>query len=476
MIDIVNRLRSERGAVELLVAFALVAILGITALVVDIGNAKQQRRNFQTGADSGSLAGAQELATSAATARTFAAEYALDSVNQARPSGMSTTACPSDAPIPGTTVCYLSGNGAMVYVTTPCTSATVCRPPANGTSPLPQNLINVKICQTLRTTFARVLGINTTRVCNSATADITPGTSVFPCAVCVMSAAPDPALHWGGNASWVVEGGPIVVNSSSSGGVAGNGSGGICDDATIHGGACTGSGAVTWYGCTSGTCPVNGYQPDPTSQPAPVPDPLAFLPTPTFTTPAGNCTAGVCTPGVYTSAITGDATLQPGTYIFKISGGGTAFDPGQHHTITGAGVTIYLACATYPTKCTGTNSDKQTTISFNNGTLTISAPTSGNGSLASALPADAVKGLAIYMDRKSTASIIGGNGNGTINMKGTIYGLNGILALGGTHGGSWDSAMVVGRVDLQGTPDADLENPADQVQMPPTASAINLIG
>ena len=58
-------LRREEGAVELFVALALVAILGITALVVDIGNAKQTRRNFQTAADSGSLAGAQKLLNSA---------------------------------------------------------------------------------------------------------------------------------------------------------------------------------------------------------------------------------------------------------------------------------------------------------------------------------------------------------------------------------------------------------------------------
>ena len=475
MMSGMNRLHGQRGAVELIVAFALVAILGFAALIVDIGNAKQTRRNFQTAADSASLAGAPQLPAPSANV-TAAAKYAFASMNQ--PLG-STVPCPagrtSDPTVPGgSTTCYKSSAGAIVYVTTPYTFT----PPAGEgiAAPPPQDAINVTICQTLQTSFARVLGIDTTHPCNSATAEIVPGNSVFPCAVCVMSGNGNPALHWGGNASWIVEGGPIVVNSSNSNGVAGNGSGGICDDATIHSGPCTGTGQITWFGCTSGTCPVKGYKPSPTTQPAPVPDPLAFLPVPTFTTPAGKCTAGVCTPGLYTSTISNNETLQPGTYIFAIKGGGTAFNPGQNHTITGNGVTVYLACATYPTKCTGSSSDKQTTISFNVGTLTISAPTSGNGSLASAQPADAVKGLAIYMDRKSTASIIGGNGNGTINLKGTIYGLNGMLALGGTHGGSWDSAMVVGTVDLQGTPDADLENPADQVQMPPTASAVNLIG
>jgi Flp pilus assembly protein TadG len=170
-----NRLRSEGGAVELIVAFALFALLGFAALVVDIGNAKQTRRNFQTAADSGSLAGASELP--AASAKVTAADYAFDSMNQ--PRGTQLPSCPadrtSDPKVPNSnTTCYqATGDGPIVYVTTPYRFT----PPPGIEQPRRRQTINVTICQTLQTTFARVLGIDTTHPCNSATAEKVSGAS-----------------------------------------------------------------------------------------------------------------------------------------------------------------------------------------------------------------------------------------------------------------------------------------------------------
>lgn len=167
-------LRREEGAVELFVALALVAILGITALVVDIGNAKQTRRNFQTAADSGSLAGAQKLLSNgtAATVGTFASDYAFDSMNQPRGSSAGCPAAPYPAAPSGATRCYQSSAGAYVFVTTPYTCPTDAATAGSGTcvtAPAAANTVNVMVCQQLATSFARILRINSTMVCNSST-------------------------------------------------------------------------------------------------------------------------------------------------------------------------------------------------------------------------------------------------------------------------------------------------------------------
>jgi hypothetical protein len=60
--DLARRLaRDESGAVVIIVAFAMVALLGLTALVIDAGGLFERDRQLQTVADAGALAGAQEL-------------------------------------------------------------------------------------------------------------------------------------------------------------------------------------------------------------------------------------------------------------------------------------------------------------------------------------------------------------------------------------------------------------------------------
>ncbi len=453
---IMTRLRPERGAVEVLVALALVAILGITALVVDIGNAKQVRRNFQTAADSGSIAGAQQLATSSATAQKFAGEYAFDSMSQPRPPGMSQISCPAGAPSPGTTICYQSSAGAIVYVTTPYT---VSPPPANGTNPPAADQVNVKICQTLSTSFARVLGINTTLVCNSATSVYTPPTG--NCVICVMNSNPNDqcAFSVGGNASLTVTGtppGPITVNSPNPNGVCGGGS------TTVNA-----PGGFTWVGCASTCKPKGTWNPDPVHGAA-TPDPLANVPVPSVST-AGSCSpsgsgAQTCSPGVYSTLplINGTTTLSPGVYVIK-----NTINLQQQKTLLGTGVMIYFACSNYPTPCNP--GEDGAGFSGNNGTVgtasqPLSAPTSGTYS-----------GLLIFADRNNAGNLMAGDGNVTYNLKGTIYGLNASITLGGTAGVTLDSRLVIGEISLQGTPNIN-EVYSDQYQGLITQAGVSLVG
>jgi Flp pilus assembly protein TadG len=470
------RVRDERGVIEIIVAISLVMLMGFVALVVDIGNAKQVGRNLQTGVDSGAAAGAQQLQVSVAGAQTFAAEYTFDSLDETRGG---TVGCPSalvaQYGTSGTTVCYQSGSGPIVLVTTPwslqappCTEQQIqagrCAPPAGSTPPSNQ-VINVTACQTVNTTFARVININTTHPCKSATAELVPGVSGPPCAICIMSKTASPALYYNGNTTFTVSGGPVVVNSSSSGGINESGSAGSFTVAS--------PGQITWYGCGSATCPVGGYSPAPVRQSYQIPDPLSFLPEPTNTTPAGTCTKSgnteTCTPGVYStlnSLHNGTTTLQAGTYIITNS-----LNLKQGDTMNGTGVTIYLACSSYPTPC-ASGGQNGAQITFNGGTLNLSSPPAG----MSYDPTHPYNGLVLFADRNNTSSMLSFNGNPSITLKGTIYGLSSPITLGGTAGMTLDSLIVTATMDLQGTSGSNAEVPADQVQIPPTPPSFNLIG
>ena len=53
--------KDESGAVLIMVALSMVVLLGMTALVIDVGYLYQERRQMVTAADAAALAGAQEL-------------------------------------------------------------------------------------------------------------------------------------------------------------------------------------------------------------------------------------------------------------------------------------------------------------------------------------------------------------------------------------------------------------------------------
>jgi hypothetical protein len=70
------RLRCESGQVLVFVAFILIAMVGMSALVVDVGSWFHAQRKLQTAADAAALAGAQHLPTQQSTALAVALDYA----------------------------------------------------------------------------------------------------------------------------------------------------------------------------------------------------------------------------------------------------------------------------------------------------------------------------------------------------------------------------------------------------------------
>lgn len=77
--------KEESGAVIIIVAFLLIALLGMTALAVDVGQLYQARRQMVTAADAGALAGVVDLIENKDqdSAESVARNYAIDNESEA---------------------------------------------------------------------------------------------------------------------------------------------------------------------------------------------------------------------------------------------------------------------------------------------------------------------------------------------------------------------------------------------------------
>lgn len=73
---ILTRLKSERGQAFVLAAVAMVMLMGMAALVLDVGNWFRDKRRLQGTVDAAALAGAQQLPNDASGAQAQALNYA----------------------------------------------------------------------------------------------------------------------------------------------------------------------------------------------------------------------------------------------------------------------------------------------------------------------------------------------------------------------------------------------------------------
>ena len=76
MTTFLARIRSEAGQAYFFVVFILTLLLGISAMVVDVGSWYRADRHLQTAADAAALAGAQELPLKPSFAQSVALQYA----------------------------------------------------------------------------------------------------------------------------------------------------------------------------------------------------------------------------------------------------------------------------------------------------------------------------------------------------------------------------------------------------------------
>ncbi|HEX5585680.1 MAG TPA: Tad domain-containing protein [Acidimicrobiia bacterium] len=487
----VNRRRSlasrmhddEQGLILVFVVIMMAVLLGVLAIVVDIGNARQQRRQAQTASDASALVAAETL-------ESFGPGF-------------------SGAPSQWTTVVqqvkgYAKQNfgvQASDWVGCSDVSALTYRPDAANSNscisadfslwsaPLPGDPINtvnrirVRLPQrTIKTFFGSVLGANTlstgatsmssiTRTTHTIVTSLDVATPGGPCALCILS--PTGLTLDGQNGDVTIAGGGVTVNSTSSTAASLNPNGHVkitlpCDNSTTPP-TCNTIGGPNAPANFSG----NGFSPTPVHK-DPVPDPLAALPqcgtgrlgdgTIGTPPPTSVCPTNVVntqaknlpfelTPGIYKNGFENSHHLAPGTYILMddivLNG---------NDQITGDGVTLYFACGNYLTpaysdcpagttgagiKTTGNGAKNAT----DNGSLRLTGPTSGP-----------FKGLVMFSDRNNTSTLtFRGNGSNESGPQsgssGTIYAKGGTLDLRG-NGYTLASMIIVNNFTMKGNPSA----------------------
>jgi Putative Flp pilus-assembly TadE/G-like len=436
----------ERGAVAVIMAIMLTLMLAITALVVDLGNARQQRREAQNSADAAVLAGAETIEAGNGTINWTAVVDQVKKYAQVN-DGVATSAWMG-----------CTDTNALAYKpdssnANSCISADLSAWPAVGAGSVgtTDNRLRVKLPNSsVKSFFAGVVGVNSLTVGAAATTktamtvqQITVSESVAggPCALCILGQG---LTLDGQNGDVAVTGGNVIVNSTAGTAASLNPNGHV--QISTSGGTIGGPNAP-------GNFSGSGFSPSPTRQ-DPVPDPLAALPQcgngsacPTTNGSNGTTNGATLSPGIY-STISKSHALNPGIYV--ITGGITL---SGNDLLQGDGVLLYFACSGYPAACAPYETGAGITAT-GNGALRITAITQAQCTTnATYCP---YVGMMDFADRNNYATQTwrgnGTNENGSNSgISGTIYMKSGEMDLRG-NGFQMASQIVVDRFTMKGNP------------------------
>jgi Flp pilus assembly protein TadG len=403
--------RDEAGAVAVLVAVFALVMFGLAALVVDLGAARDARRDSQNASDASALA--------AGNAMYVRGTHTAD-VNAAVAAAKDYAAENYGVPLSAWSGCTDPEAFVVPSGSTPCISfrPTLTRPEE----------VRVRMpVETVRTPFAGALGVRSTGVAVSSFAQAKVDLSGRSrCGLCILGSGSTHDLQ---NGDATVHGADIHFNGSVT--ISSNGL--VATD-----------GAITVEGSAGG--PPTNYTPDPTTGVPPIRDPLADVPMPpSFAglAPQSNpCTDG---PGFYGGRNLRNATcvLAPGLYVIA-GDSGTIWDmAGSASTqLLGTGVTLYFTCgnSVAPRPCNpgehGANLDAS-----GNGFFGISAPTSGP-----------LQGFALIYDRNNNATLRL-TGNGSQNATGTIYMPSGTVQMNGNGCSQHYYSLIITKdIEMNGNP------------------------
>ena len=441
--------RDEKGLAIVLVAMMMTIIMCFAALVLDIGNASQEKRQAQNAADAAALAGGEDIAHGDSSA---SAIVALIQQYVTRNYG---------------TVTWTGCQDASALAITPDSANSDTCISWDQAPPATTKVRVVIPTRNVRTSFAQQFSKSSSIPVNaSAGAGIPSAAGTAPCVLCVLAPSGAKTLQLTGSAETItvtangssVSGPGVMVNSSSA--------------SAIYEGGSSESISAPSIGVV-GTATQGGagdsYSPTPSGAAA-VADPLASLAYPSVTgqslgtcaaysSGSGNSTSislsgssQSCTlsPGVYGSiALSGSSdhiTLNSGTYVFTGAGISLA---GSSASITGTNVMVFFTCPAYAagppaTGCASATSAAELNLSASSVTFNVSAPTSGT-----------YQGMSVFYDRNDT-NLIAMTGSSNDAFSGTIYAKSSTLDLSGSSGGGAfpvDSMIVVNQVALGGSSD-----------------------
>jgi hypothetical protein len=422
--------RVRRGSVIPLIAVLLPALIGIIAIVIELGMAMDSHRKAQTAADLAALAGATDIFTNYNSYKrngyffNQAQQAALDNAlangfNNDRQSNTVTVNIYDETRNP-----FPALQGGQWHTIHP-----------------PRGFLYIEVIINAQQPrfFSSIWGGNSLPIAARAVAR----TNFAPngAGVLVLNPSAKSAFNVTGGASVVITGdGQLVVDSTNAAGATTTGSGNVLATQYYF------TGDPGWNSTSSGTfdnLTTGLFDPSiiNTGVP-PTPDPLAGLPVPTqpptATLPDGkpadkkvNFTGnnqygavnGVLTlsPGTYNGGIAasgGTIVLQPGIYYlngggFSVSGGANINTAGPASPDTGNGVMLYNAPQS--------NSDV-IDFSGNSGFVYLPCPDSGT-----------YKGISLFQARSST-NTISLSGNGSMQITGTFYAAGGTLSVTGNGG------------------------------------------
>jgi Flp pilus assembly protein TadG len=382
--------RPARGQVMVLVCVALIALMGMIAVVADFSFMQHQRNLMQTAADSAAMAGAEEL------------NY-----------GDQVAAGKADAASNG----YTDGVSSVAVA--------INNPPSTGPNTSNTAYVEATISKPEPTYFLSVIGISTMTVSVRAVAYESSG----PNCIYALDPLASGAISANGNVT-ISSGCGLLVDSSSSSGLTAVGSVTITAP-TI--------GVVGGYSATGGAV----LTPTPKTGVIAASDPLAYVQAPTV----GSCaqtnfkltgTSGsVSSPyqlyaGTYCGGISvnGNAWLNfnAGTYV--LAGGGMSIS--SNTVMAGKGVTFYNT----------TGSGGYGAITLDGGaTVNLSAPTSGP-----------LVGILFFQDRSIPSSGAGSTitGNSSSTFDGALYFPTTSVSFGGNSSANGYSFVVADQLTVSG--------------------------
>ena len=426
--------RDEAGAIAVLFALTSMVLFLIAALVVDLGLARDTRRQSQNASDASALAAANVLYLGGTGQPNLPA--AVQAAEQYAAVNMGTTAH-------DWATCTDPGRPQGYYVlpgSTPCISFDEALAPTKVRIRLPERVVHA--------TFGGVTGVQQIDIGSMAQANVNNDDRA-KCGVCVLG----PGTHDLQNGDMSVTGANVRVNGNLNVGSNGH--------LTVSGGT------VGVQGSATGT----NFNPTPAQNQPAIADPLASWTPPVLPpTPAvyktNPCTGG---PGIYGNvSITSSTvcTLQPGIYYVT----GTWSISGSGSVDATAGVTLYFTCGTTaspaaPRACASPGEAGGGLNATGQGGIGIQAPASGP-----------TQGISILYDRHDTSPLVF-TGQGTLRpTSGTFYAPAADFKFNGNgNGATMDTLIISGNLELNGNPAAlnTTYTPAKNAIIPPQDLALS---
>lgn len=409
---------NRRGAIVVLVAVSLAAVLAFVAIAIDGGSLLERRRKSQATADASAMAAAEWLF------RNYPKYRGLDDS-----SGSAAAAAKTIASANGYT-----NDGTTSIVTVRTSPATYLGGPNQG-KVLPKGYVEVTVQYNQSRIFSGI--IKSGKIPVSARAVARGNWEPAFVGIHVLDMHDAASLTATGESIVTVSGGAaVIVNSDNSAAATSTGGTLTADNFAITGGSSVSGGKGGFYGGLN-----YGTEPQP--------DPLRNIPQPVMTDfveqskgktqiSNGNRTLS---PGVYHGGISlsgkANVTLLPGVYY--MDGGG--FSVGGQANLVANGVMIY--------NDPKSNSDVISLSGTDSATVTMTPPTSG-----------IYQGMTLFQNRASTADM-SVTGNGAFSMTGTFYGANALMKVGGSGNSKIGSQYVSRYLSIVGNGGMTIDyNPA----------------